>query len=83
MRAPAKEFNRDGQLLQYGYVIQWPDKSLQPDTFDCSRHKCWMRLCAPDDDPGLMKFNRARAGWKKSGARCVAARRTISVEGAR
>lgn len=57
-------------ITEHGYVIKWPDKLPQPETFASSRDKCWMRFC----------LSRTRVMWKQLGARCVPATRTISVE---
>ena len=69
-----KEFNRDGRVLQFGYVLQWPDGTVQADSFASNRHDCWASQISTE---------RGRRQWKKVGLRCVPARRTIAVEGAR
>jgi hypothetical protein len=59
-------------ITEHGYVIQWADKQPLASTFATNRQESWTRVCG--DDLSL------RASWKKSGARCVPATRTISVE---
>jgi hypothetical protein len=71
MRKPVNEFNRGGKVLQYGYVLQWADGTLQAETFRSNRHDCWFAMVATE---------RGRRQWKAVGVRCVPARRTISAE---
>lgn len=61
-------------ITEHGYVIQWRDGSLQVDTFESNRNACWQHLVLPGED-----FKRLRNDWKKSGARCVPATRTIQT----
>jgi len=72
-----KEFNRDGRVLQFGYVLQWPDGTLQAYSFASNRHDSWASICT-DSEEGRI----AKKGWQKVGVRCVRARNTIAVEGA-
>jgi hypothetical protein len=45
-----KEFNRDGRVLQFGYVLLWPDGTVQAFSFASNRHDSWASICT--DLPG-------------------------------
>lgn len=54
------------RVIQHGYVIQWSDGTIQPQTFRPTRHGSWMELTGAR--PG---WHKRRRDWKKRGAICV------------